>query len=63
MGVSPVSADMPAQLRAAVIEGSGNAFMNGMHTAVIVTAVLCAAGALLAGFGMRRRTAPEGAED
>ncbi|WP_329209625.1 MFS transporter [Streptomyces sp. NBC_01708] len=63
MGVSPVSADMPAQLRAAVIEGSGNAFMNGMHTAVIVTAVLCAAGALLAGFGMRRRTAPEGSED
>ncbi|MFJ8751734.1 DHA2 family efflux MFS transporter permease subunit [Streptomyces sp. NPDC102441] len=63
MGVSPVSADMPAQLRAAVIEGSGNAFMNGMHAAVIVTAVLCAAGALLAGFGMRGRTRAEAVED
>lgn len=59
MGVSPVSADMPAQLRAAVIEGSGNAFMNGVHSAVIVTAVLCAVGALLAGFGMRRASGPE----
>ncbi|MFD9927134.1 MFS transporter [[Kitasatospora] papulosa] len=59
MGVSPVSADMPAQLRAAVIEGSGNAFMNGVHSAVVVTAVLCAVGALLAGFGMRRASGPE----
>lgn len=63
MGVPPVSADMPAQLKAAVIEGSGNAFMNGVHTAVVVTAVLCAAGALLAGVGMRRRTGSEGVED
>lgn len=63
MGVPPVSADMPAQLKAAVIEGSGNAFMNGVHTAVVVTAVLCAAGALLAGFGMRRRTGAEAVED
>ncbi|MFI2779443.1 DHA2 family efflux MFS transporter permease subunit [Streptomyces sp. ALB3] len=55
MGISPVSAGMPAQLREAVIEGSGNAFMNGVHSAVVVTAVLCAAGALLAGFGMRGR--------
>ncbi|MFE2054422.1 MFS transporter [Streptomyces sp. NPDC059446] len=59
MGVSPVSADMPAQLKAAVIEGSGNAFMNGMHSALAVTAALCVAGALLAGFGLRRRTGPE----
>ncbi|MEU4262045.1 MFS transporter [Streptomyces argenteolus] len=58
MGVSPVSGDMPAQLRAAVIEGSGNAFMNGVHGAVIVTAGLCVAGALLAGFGLRRGTGP-----
>ncbi|MER6234531.1 MFS transporter [Streptomyces clavifer] len=58
MGVSPVSGDMPAQLRAAVIEGSGNAFMNGVHSAVIVTAVLCVVGALLAGFGLRRGAAP-----
>ncbi|MFF5900483.1 MFS transporter [Streptomyces argenteolus] len=63
MGVSPVSADMPAQLRAAVVEGSGNAFMNGVHSAVIVTAVLCVAGALLAGIGMRGRTGPEAVED
>lgn len=62
MGVSPVSADMPAQLRAAVVEGSGNAFMNGVHSAVIVTAVLCVAGALLAAIGMRGRTGPETAE-
>lgn len=63
MGVSPVSAGMPAQLRAAVIEGSGNAFMNGVHSAVTVTAVLCAVGALLAGFGMRRHAGPEAVED
>lgn len=63
MGVAPVSADMPAQLRAAVIEGSGNAFMNGVHTAVIVTAVLCVVGALLAGSGLRRSTGPVTAED
>ncbi|MGW0779313.1 DHA2 family efflux MFS transporter permease subunit [Streptomyces sp. NPDC002913] len=62
MGVSPVSADMPAQLRAAVVEGSGNAFMNGVHSAVIVTAVLCVAGALLAGLGMRRGGTPEAAQ-
>lgn len=58
MGVSPVSGDMPAQLRAAVVEGSGNAFMNGVHSAVIVTAVLCVVGALLAGFGLRRGAGP-----
>lgn len=50
------------QLRAAVIEGSGNAFMNGVHSAVVVTAVLCAVGALLAGFGMRRASGPEATE-
>ncbi|MGF1340446.1 MFS transporter [Streptomyces flavovirens] len=59
MGVSPVSSGMTAQLRAAVVEGSGNAFMNGLHAAVLVTAVLCVAGALLAGFGMRSK--PEAA--
>ncbi|MEV2242934.1 MFS transporter [Streptomyces sp. NPDC049970] len=58
MGVAPVTDDMPAQLRAAVVEGSGNAFMNGVHSAALVTAVLCVAGALLAGFGMRRATGP-----
>ncbi|AWL41369.1 MULTISPECIES: MFS transporter [unclassified Streptomyces] len=59
MGVSPVSDAMPAQLRAAVVEGSGNAFMNGVHAAVLVTALLCVAGALLAGLGMRRATREE----
>lgn len=54
MGVSPVSAEMPAQLRAAVIEGSGQAFMNGVHTAALVTGVLCVAGAVLAAVGVRR---------
>ncbi|MDQ0793220.1 MFS transporter [Streptomyces sp. B1I3] len=61
MGVSPVSADMPAQLRAAVVEGSGNAFMNGVHAAVVVTAVLCVVGAALAAAGLRRPAAPEAA--
>lgn len=32
--------------------------MNGVHSAVIVTAVLCVVGALLAGFGLRRGAAP-----
>ncbi|WP_093798386.1 MFS transporter [Streptomyces sp. Wb2n-11] len=54
MGVSPVSGDMPAQLRAAVVEGSGQAFLNGVHTAVLVTGVLCVAGAVLAAVGVRR---------
>ncbi|MGW0548783.1 MFS transporter [Streptomyces altiplanensis] len=54
MGVSPVSGDMPAQLRAAVVEGSGQAFLNGVHTAALVTGVLCVAGAVLAAAGVRR---------
>ncbi|MFB7559999.1 MFS transporter [Streptomyces brevispora] len=54
MGVAPVADGMPAQLRAAVVEGSGHAFMNGVHAAVLVTAVLCVVGALLAAVGLRR---------
>ncbi|MET9509461.1 MFS transporter [Streptomyces flavidovirens] len=54
MGVAPVSGDMPAQLKAAVIEGSGQAFVNGVHTAALVTGVLCVAGAVLAAVGVRR---------
>ncbi|MBT2490774.1 MFS transporter [Streptomyces sp. ISL-96] len=61
MGVSPVSGDMPARLRTAVIEGSGQAFINGVHTAALVTGVLCVAGAVLAAVGVRRRN-PEGAD-
>ncbi|MBW8483468.1 MFS transporter [Actinomadura parmotrematis] len=58
MGVAPVSASMPEQLRAAVVEGSGHAFMNGVHTAAAVTAVLCLAGAVLAAVGVRRGSVP-----
>lgn len=54
MGVAPVSADMPAGLRAAVAQGSGQAFLNGVHTAVVVTGLLCLAGAVLAAVGISR---------
>ncbi|MFE4336001.1 MFS transporter [Streptomyces sp. NPDC056831] len=53
MGVAPVSGNMTEQLRAAVVEGSGQAFMNGVHTAVTVTGVLCLLGAALAAAGLR----------
>ncbi|MET9153027.1 MFS transporter [Streptomyces griseoflavus] len=55
MGIAPVSGDMPAQLRAAVVEGSGQAFVNGLHSAVTVTGVLCLIGAVVAVLGIRRR--------
>ncbi|MGW2521575.1 MFS transporter [Streptomyces sp. NPDC001617] len=55
MGVAPVSDGMPAQLRAAVVEGSHTAFMNGVHTAVLVTGILALVGAALAAFGLRGR--------
>lgn len=55
MGVAPVSDTMPAQLRAAVVEGSHTAFMNGVHTAVLVTGVLALVGAALAALGLRGR--------
>ncbi|MHA5048158.1 MFS transporter [Streptomyces sp. SD15] len=58
MGISPVSGDMPAQVRAAVVEGSGQAFLNGMHAAAVLTGVLCIAGAALAAAGIRRATEP-----
>ncbi|MEE1754601.1 MFS transporter [Streptomyces sp. SP18CS02] len=54
MGVAPVSGDMPAQLRAAVAEGSGQAFINGVHTAALVTGALCVVGAVVAAAGVRR---------
>jgi EmrB/QacA subfamily drug resistance transporter len=54
MGVAPVSGDMPAQLRAAVAEGSHQAFMNGVHTAVLVAGALCVLGAVTAALGVRR---------
>ncbi|MFF2406843.1 MFS transporter [Streptomyces sp. NPDC058092] len=57
MGVAPVSPDIPDRLRAAVVEGSGQAFMNGVHTAVTVTGVLCLLGAVIAAAGLRRVSA------
>ncbi|UQA90583.1 MFS transporter [Streptomyces halobius] len=54
MGISPVSGDMPTQLKAAVVEGSGQAFINGVHTAALATGVLCAIGAVLPAVGVRR---------
>ncbi|MBC7268973.1 MAG: MFS transporter, partial [Streptomyces sp.] len=48
---------MPAQLRAAVVEGSGQAFVNGMHTALVVTGVLCLVGVVLAAVGIRTDSA------
>ncbi|MFF5106310.1 MFS transporter [Streptomyces sp. NPDC000134] len=57
MGVAPVSDGMPAQLRAAVVDGSHQAFMNGVHTSVLVAGVLCLLGAAVAAAGVRRRAA------
>ncbi|GCD40571.1 MFS transporter [Streptomyces paromomycinus] len=54
MGVSPVGDGMPQQLKSAVVEGSGQAFINGVHTAALVTGVLCVIGAVLAAAGVRR---------
>ncbi|GHH05711.1 MFS transporter [Streptomyces rubradiris] len=54
MGVAPVSGDMPASFKSAVVEGSHQAFMNGVHSAVLVSGVLCVVGALLAVVGVRR---------
>ncbi|MFJ6250543.1 MULTISPECIES: MFS transporter [unclassified Streptomyces] len=58
MGVAPIGIDTPAQLKAAIIEGSHNAFMNGVHTAAVAAGALCMAGAVLAALGVRRTTAP-----
>lgn len=57
MGAAPVAPGMPEQLRSAVVEGSGQAFMNGVHTAVTVTGVLCLLGAAGAAAGLRRTSA------
>ncbi|KOT87402.1 tetracenomycin C resistance and export protein [Streptomyces sp. NRRL F-5755] len=53
MGVSPVTGDMPEWLKSAVVEGSGQAFINGVRTAALVTGVLCVVGAVLAAAGIR----------
>ncbi|MFF6888513.1 MFS transporter [Streptomyces sp. NPDC012421] len=56
MGIAPVSDSMPAALRAAVTEGSHHAFMNGVHTSVLVAGTLCTLGAILAAAGVKRST-------
>ncbi|MFI6359457.1 MFS transporter [Streptomyces sp. NPDC050743] len=53
LGVWPVSAHMTVQVKAAVIEGSGHAFINGVHTAASVAGVLCVVGAVVAVTGVR----------
>ncbi|MEV0494088.1 MFS transporter [Streptomyces atratus] len=58
MGIAPVSGSMSDQLRTAVVEGSGQAFMNGMHTAAALTGVLCLLGAALAALGLRGTSRP-----
>ncbi|CAL9396600.1 DHA2 family efflux MFS transporter permease subunit [Streptomyces sp. enrichment culture] len=57
MGIAPVTSDMPGPLRAAVVEGSGQAFVNGLHSAVTVTGVLCLIGAVVAVAGIKSRAA------
>ncbi|MEU3948287.1 MFS transporter [Streptomyces sp. NPDC029526] len=57
MGIAPVTSDMPGPLRAAVVEGSGQAFVNGLHSAVTVTGVLCLIGAVVAVAGIKGRAA------
>lgn len=54
MGAAPVSAEMPARLKSAVAEGSHQAFMNGVHTSVLVAGALCVLGAVVAVTGVRR---------
>jgi EmrB/QacA subfamily drug resistance transporter len=54
MGVAPVAAEMPEELRTAVVEGSHQAFMNGVHTAALVAGGLCVLGAAVAAAGVRR---------
>ncbi|NUO43037.1 MAG: MFS transporter, partial [Streptomyces sp.] len=54
MGAAPVSAEMPERLRSAVTEGSHQAFMNGVHTSVLVAGAMCVLGAVVAATGVRR---------
>ncbi|MGV9627171.1 MFS transporter [Streptomyces sp. NPDC003487] len=54
MGAAPVSDEMPVRLRSAVVGGSHQAFLNGVHTSVLVAGVLCVLGALLSVAGVRR---------
>lgn len=53
-GVAPVVSSMPDSLKAAVTEGSHQAFVTGFHTSPAVTGVLCVIGRLAAVLGVRR---------
>ncbi|MEV5830149.1 hypothetical protein AB0L25_31725 [Spirillospora sp. NPDC052242] len=55
MGIAPVAPSMPGELRHAVIDGTAQAFMNGLHAAVLLTGLLCVLGAVIAATGVRRR--------
>lgn len=59
-GVAPVSPSKRAQLRAAVVEGSGRAFGNGLHAASALTGALCVVGAVVAAVGIRTSAASAG---
>lgn len=59
MGVAPVSDAMPARLRAAVVEGNGQVFTNGQHTASVVTGLLGVGGAVLAAVGIGKSAASD----
>lgn len=56
MGVAPVTDGMPDQVRAAIVEGSATAFLNGVHTAALVAGALCLIGAIVSVAGIRRGT-------
>ncbi|SNY53123.1 DHA2 family efflux MFS transporter permease subunit [Paractinoplanes atraurantiacus] len=58
MGVAPVSPDMTADIRSAVVDGAAQAFINGLHVAALTTAILCLAAAAVAVAGVRRGPSP-----
>lgn len=60
MGVAPVGPRLPESLHGPVTEAAGQAFLNGVHAAVWVTACLCVAGAVASAWVLRRPVpAPE----
>lgn len=52
-GVAPTTPAMPGPLAQAVVQGSHNAFMAGLHTSMLVAAAAAAVGAVLALFARR----------
>ncbi|SHM56893.1 MFS transporter [Cryptosporangium aurantiacum] len=57
-GVAPTPAGVSAQVQSAIVEGSAQAFVNGVHTAVLVTGIVCLIGAVVAYVGVRRGATP-----